>query len=156
MPRSATGATEVAATGGFTLVELLVVLVIAGIVTGLVALRLGSIGSDDPERLVRNLELRLEAMCDRALLTGNLRGMHIDRDGYSFWQREGGRWIEADAPTPLTWPAGLNVDLEIDGLAAVGSDTDLPQVLCSGLEPASAFRLRLSRGERRAELVWPQ
>lgn len=157
MPRSVIGATEFAALrGGFTLVELLVVLVIAAIVTGLVRLQLGAIGADEPERLVRQLEARLEAMCDSALLTGNARGLRLDRDGYDFWRRDSGRWLRAEQPAAFDWPEALSVRIEIDGLDAASSAPEQPQILCTGLEPATPFRLQLRRGERQAELVWPR
>lgn len=163
MPRSAAGAIDPirlpGSRAGFTLVELLVVVVIAGIVAGLVMLRLPAIGNDDPERLLQRLDAELESICDRALLTGNARGLRFHEQGYDFWRREAGRWLPAERPPAREWPRRTIVDLDIDGLGAspagVRGDAELPQILCTGIEPATPFRLRLTLGEDRSELVWP-
>lgn len=167
MPRSAAGATDpvrlpvrvAGVRGGFTLVEMLVVLVIASIVAALVLLRLPEIGNDDPERLLARLDAELESSCDRALLTGNARGLRFHDRGYDFWRREAGRWLPAEQPPAREWPPRVVVDLDIEGLGSAPGRTrstaELPQILCTGIEPATPFRLRLTRGEDRSELVWP-
>ncbi len=170
MPKSATGATEAAqlrAAGpaGFTLVELLVVLVIAGITAGLVLLRLPTIGGDRPERLLERLEVELETICDQALLSGNARGLRFHDDGYDFWLRAAGQWQSTDRPRARDWPERTTIELDIEGLGTIDSrgSAARPQVICTGIEPPTPFRLRLTRsGSRsgngssnRAQLVWP-
>lgn len=160
MPRLAAGATESGRArtlpAGFTLVELLVVMLIAGIVTSLVLLRLPAIGSETPERLLQRLDAELESMCDRALLTGNARGLRFHDRGYDFWQHAAGRWQAAPPPRAREWPVRTVVDLEIEGLRHDARGTAArPQVICTGIEPPTSFRLRLARDDARAELVWP-
>jgi len=163
MPKSAIGAIESARLrrrrAGFTLIEMLVVLVIAGIAAGLVLLRLPTIGSDRPERLLERLDVELESMCDQALLTGNARGLRFHDGGYDFWRREAGQWQPADRPLARAWPERTVVDLDIEGLGDLDarrrSNAAQPQVICTGIEPPTPFRLRLARADERAELVWP-
>ena len=105
MPRSATGWTD-PAHRGYTLIELLVVLVIAGVLAGVAILRLGDAGPE--QRLaeqVGQLEARLDALCDRALLTGRPHGVRATADGYDFWVLQRQQWTalpEHERPAPAT------------------------------------------------------
>ena len=158
MPTLATGPTEAIRGRGFTLVEILVVVIIAGVLTGLVLLRLPSTGVDPADELAR-LEAALTSMCDQALLTGNLRGARLTPDGYDFWRREAvgptARWRPAERPRSRNWPDGMTARIEIARIRTAGAAEGAPQILCSGLEPPTPLRLELLAGDRRAELNWP-
>ena len=94
---------------GYTLVELLVVLVVLGIMLGLVSL---SAAPDPRARLNRDAE-RLEALFALAAEEAQLRGRPIawraDENGYAFWMRDGTQWnvMDRDAQfKPRAWDAG--------------------------------------------------
>jgi len=161
MPKSATGANERAGggrVGGFTLIELLVVLVIAAVLGGFVLLR---VGDDDPvsraERHLQQLRARLDLACDRALISGNPRGLRLDREGYSFLRLAQGRWQPAggDDPAGAGWPEGLELVADVAGHSGVFNRGRAPQVVCTGVEPGTPFRISLGRGAERRELEWP-
>jgi len=158
MPILATGPTEFRRTRGFTLVELLVVVVIAGVLTGLVLLRLPST-STDPARELERLDAALDFMCDEALLTGNIRGARLTPDGYDFWMRERigetARWRPSPRPRSRVWPDGMRPRIEIARLNASTVPDEAPQVLCSGLEPPTPLRVELRTDGELAELDWP-
>lgn len=159
MPRSATGWTEPAG-GGYTLIELLVVLVIAGVLAGVVLLRLGESGPE--QRLadqVDQLEVRLDALCDRALLTGRPHGVRASGEGYDFWVRRRQQWValpETERPRPAHWPADLRARLIIDGQAVSPTTAERPQLVCSALEPFLPFEWELSIEGRDARVVRPR
>ena len=91
-PRSGTQA-------GYTLVELLIVLVVIGIMLGLVSL---SIAPDTNAKLRRDAE-RLEELfalaAEEAQLTSRPLAWRGDENGYAFYRRDRDRWI------PLTGDA---------------------------------------------------
>ncbi len=95
---------------GFTLLELMVVLVIIGICTAGIGLGLGSLL--DPARQLRQeaerLAQRLQVARDEARIDGNTVRWQADADGYHFSRREGSRWVEVqrdDLLRPQKWQA---------------------------------------------------
>lgn len=137
---------------GFTLLELLVVMVLIGIVAGLASLSIG----DGAERKLRSEAERLATTLalarDELLITGESdRALGLRRDGYSFLElvilddntREW-RPLEDRQLGPRQFEAGLiELQLELDG-----ARTPLPQT--SGWEP----HIRLSNtGEMTPALI---
>ncbi len=100
---------------GFTLLELMVVLVIIGICTAGIGLGLGSLL--DPARQLRQeaerLAQRLQVARDEARIDGRTLRWQADADGYRFSRREGSRWVTVerdDLLRPQPWqPAGIVV-----------------------------------------------
>ncbi len=84
-------------TAGFTLVELLVVLMVIGLAAGLVYAKLES----DPRRVLDNEARRLAAAMEHAASLAQWRnqvlGISAGGAGYRFWRREssveGDRWV---------------------------------------------------------------
>nr|WP_229301021.1 type II secretion system minor pseudopilin GspH [Stenotrophomonas maltophilia] len=95
---------------GFTLLELMVVLVIIGICTAGIGLGLGSLL--DPARQLRQeaerLAQRLQVARDEARIDGRPLRWQSDAKGYRFSRREGGRWVTVerdDLLRPQQWQA---------------------------------------------------
>lgn len=93
---------------GFTLLELMVVLVIIGICTA--GIGLGSLL--DPARQLRQegerLAQRLQVARDEARIDGRPLRWQADADGYRFSRREGSRWVTVerdDLLRPQKWQA---------------------------------------------------
>lgn len=80
-------------TQGFTLIEILVVLVIISIVTAVAVLSLGTLAGDSAAR--RSAE-RLAALTDlasqQAVMRSEQYGLRISPHGYEFLLYDGGRW----------------------------------------------------------------
>lgn len=98
---------------GFTLVELLVVLVIVGIAGGGIALALDRVRADDSEREVEHLRRALEGAAYRAELRGRALAVDFLPDGYRFseLQPDGG-WRPLEAPpelAPRAFTSGLRL-----------------------------------------------
>lgn len=145
---------------GLTLVELLVVVLIGAILTAVAMLRFQSFSgasavADEAQRLL----VRLDQACDRAVLTGNPRGLEFQIDGYAFRVLEAGRWREASAeqaPPPRSWPAGMRARVWVDGAAPVtGRGTGMPQIVCTGVEAPVPFRLELTDSNSSSTVEWP-
>lgn len=102
---------------GFTLIELMVVMVIVGVIAGTVSLGLEVLNQRDGERQIARLRLVLEASADRANLRGQPVVMELLEDGYRFAEYDvDGKWhalekpplfVEKRLPEGYRW-AGLN------------------------------------------------
>jgi len=166
MPISATGIstsnrTARATTAGFTLVELLVVIVIIGVVIAGALLSLGSTGRDSQLEQERD---RLAALIDytreRAALQTLEYGLRCDSGGYRFvyYDARAAAWREDpldDILRARTLPAGLALALSIEDRAIVlparadpkaKAPLDLtPQVMLYSSGELTSFKLRLAR-----------
>lgn len=162
MPRSATGRTDSSArgrrrpaAGGYTLIEVLVVLVIASVLAGVAILRIGNDSASarlDTE--ADRLEIRLDALCERALLTGRPHGVRRTASGYDFWRLADGDWRslpQGDRPDGHRWPDGLRAELTLRGTRVAPTTGNRPQLICTALEPfpPHEWTLRLEGDQQR-------
>jgi type II secretion system protein H len=119
-----------AASRGFTLLELLVVLVILGVAAGLVVLQLGGDESATAEREARRLAGALEHAAAAAQWRSEVLGVSADGDGYRFWRRgDDDRWLALTGDDVLAahrLPPGMRVGSVAYAGAPVPSDAILP------------------------------
>ena len=140
---------------GFTLVELMVVLVVIGIVSA--AVLLSTRGADPGRVLAREsdrLALCLERAVDAAVAGPRHFGLRLNAQGYGFLVYRAGAWqVPADPPCPdHAWPAGLRWHAAVEGraLPKTRPGTVLPQIYLLGSGEVSAFRIELEQaGARR-------
>jgi general secretion pathway protein H len=102
---------------GFTLIEILVVVVIIGIVSAIVVLGLGNLGDDrDLQNEARRMAALIETALDEATLQGRDFGLELMQSGY--------RFVEFD---PLTeqWSEVIGDDLMRPRALAQGTEFDL-------------------------------
>lgn len=134
--------------------ELLVVLVIIGIVTGGALLSFGLLGQD--RRLTEEAD-RLAALlglaADRAELEVRDYGLRLRADGYEFmvWDTRARTWqpILDDALRPRRWPKGIGAELDLDGRRVVlprrSEPGDPPQLGADARGEFTSFEIRLRR-----------
>jgi general secretion pathway protein H len=103
---SATGTSRIEAAraraAGFTLLEILVVVVIIGVVVTFAVLAIGSRGLDDRLDLeARRLQELIALAADEAVLQGVELGFIQTADGYAFVALRDGKWSVPDEGGPL-------------------------------------------------------
>ena len=80
---------------GFTLVEILIVLVIIGITVGLISV---NFMPDDKKILMdeaRKLSLLIEQAHDESIVSGREIALSLDSDKYQFWRKDdNGKWVQ--------------------------------------------------------------
>jgi len=146
------------AAGGFTLIEMMVVLVIIGLMVAGAVLALGSLGRD---RSLEDLSERLEALIsyarERAELQTREFGMRMTPEGYEFLVLDVGlqktEWRAADEDEALrrrAFPPGIKPELYVDGRKVVlqasrEGTTPVPQIMLLSSGDVSSFELRLAR-----------
>ncbi len=138
--------------GGFTLLELLVVIALIGIILTFATLTLG--GDRRAERLEQEAErfrqlTRLAA--EQAVLRGEEWGVALDEQGYRYLYLgdDGWRPVADPAFRPRRWPEGIEARLLLDGQPAVlagGQDGDgaqAPELLLLSSGELTRFELVL-------------
>lgn len=140
---------------GFTLLELLVVLVILSVMAATAVLSLGVLGRDDElQREASRLSALLGLAGEEALLNGQDLGLYVEPDGYRFmaFSPESGQWVELSNATfrPRRLPAGLGLSLSVEERpiqlqALAGDAPEQPQVGLYSSGEMTPFSLMLSR-----------
>lgn len=138
--------------GGFTLIEITVVLVIIGILAGFAVLSLGNRSQDSRfETEARRLEKLIELAVEEAETQGIEIGLRFENKSYEFLTPSPeGTWAPLEAKGSLRQrelPEPFYVELTIEGRAvknADKSDEELkPQIVLWSSGEATAFLLEL-------------
>ena len=105
---------------GFTLIEVLVVLVIVGVVTATLMLAAGGSGARELENAAQRSRGLIALACERAVLTGRDLGFAPTRTGlrFGYFQAEGWRPLGDEGNDELRarpWGAGVEVQAQREG-----------------------------------------
>jgi general secretion pathway protein H len=151
---------------GFTLVEILVVVVIMAIVISLAVLSIGVTGRDSQlDEESRRIEGLLGLLHERALLEGRDFGLRIEPSAYEFvaYEATRDRWLRMDQDHEFRHrelPKGVNFVLQLDSQTVVLKPVDQdmksdqvpqnPQVAIAASGEGTPFRLTLERAATHA------
>lgn len=130
--------------GGFTLIEILVVLVIFGITAGFALLAFGDFGEKRRiEQSAFQFKNYLEVVQQRAIMEGSTLGVGLGQADYSaFRLQKNTRWVplsNLNALRPQHFPKGT-----LFRLAVIGKEMPFPQIIVQSSGDMSAFELILS------------
>ncbi|MEP7096981.1 MAG: type II secretion system minor pseudopilin GspH [Dokdonella sp.] len=137
---------------GFTLLEVLVVVVITAILVAALTLSVGATG----ERQLANASERFQALlahaCNQAELSGREIGVTISADGYTFMRLDGDHWrtLPGDGELrPRRWLTGMRIELTREGrpVALATAQQDAPQLVCFSSGEATPFGLVAKLGD---------
>ena len=137
-----------ATAAGFTLLELLVVILIIGIALSLVVIRIGGDQIEDElEREGLRLQRLIVLASEEAVLQSQELGLQFQSDGYQFLVYQGDGWlpIAGDAIfRQREMPPGVELELELEGRSVIldGSE-DKPQIMILSSGELSPFKLDL-------------
>ena len=150
-----------ASSGGFTLVEVLVLLLIVSIIFGLTVARLPISSGDDAITELRRFERLFSMARDEARLGAKEYGLSSYENSYGFsvYDDQKAAWVEAKRPLQRrTLPTSLSTKIEL-GIVERGYRTnanDFPPVLILSSGEVTPFLFRLvsaSSGQESTLLV---
>ncbi len=152
---------------GFTLVEILVVVVIVAIMVSLAVLSIGVTGRDSQlDEESRRIEGLVGLLHERALFEGRDFGLRIEPSAYEFvvYEPRRERWMPLDQEHEFrrrNLPKGLSFQLELDSQIVVIKDLDRavasdkarpgPQLAIAASGEGTPFRLTLLRDGTQAK-----
>ena len=120
-----------AVAGGFTLIEILVVVVVIGIALSVV---IGSFTSTDREQAFQGyaerLSLKIEMARDKALQRNREWGMYVDEEGVRFseFDESSGEWVEQSQRPYNAEPFGSTLEFKtkVEAFAGLPTNDDEP------------------------------
>ena len=132
---------------GFTLLELMIVIVMVGVLLGMVSFA----GGGSPARQVRQ---EAEAMVqvihqlrERAVFEGQEYGLRLSTDGHRVMRKEAHGWEPVGELTD--WPLSVRLRLQLDGYwVELDADQGPPQLLMFSNDETSVFTLIFESSNR--------
>ncbi|HEJ1606245.1 type II secretion system minor pseudopilin GspH [Pseudomonas aeruginosa] len=141
------GLTQRAGQRGFTLLEVLVVILLIGLLAGLVGVTQVDGSGQQARRETERLRSLVGLLRQDAMLSQRDYGLRIDQQGYSVQVLDlDGEWRLAPGYRPQTLPDSLRLDLQIgENGATLGRarQNRAPQLLVLSNDEVTPFTLRL-------------
>jgi general secretion pathway protein H len=132
---------------GFTLLELLAVIVIIGIVISFASLSIGQNSSRIAQEEAQRLQALIKLSSDEAVLQGREFSLEFDRQRYRFLELLEGDWLPVKEDPLLrerALPEALEVQLSLEGVDTNFEDkTNLPRIFILSSGEITAFEMRL-------------
>ena len=128
---------------GFTLLELMVVIVLIGILAGMVRFATGPSPSREARQQARDFVAVVQQLRERAVLDGQEYGVRVEPGGYQALRLEVQGWTAVSVLHRL--PEGLTLGLELDGqVLSFDAVQGSPQLLMLSSDEISPFRLLIN------------
>ena len=150
---------------GFTLIEILVVLVIIGVVLGFATLTVNPTGPGERlDTTSQQLVARARAAADEAILSGHTIGLQLGRHDYRFIQLTERGWQPIDTTDSPLRQRRLDDDIRIDRINGQGyndghndqaNGLTLPASPIAGRQPGETPESDRERSDDEAELAVP-
>ena len=137
------------ASRGFTLIEVLVVILIIGIIINFVTLSLGGRSPTDSLKTeARRFTSLIELAAEEALLQSELIGIVVEEDNYPFLVREGESWAASEETVfrRRNLPEGIHFELITEQKAAreAKGDTPTPDIVLLSSGELTPFEIKVT------------
>lgn len=143
---------------GFSLVEMMVVVVIVGLMTSAVVLTLPASNSDLDQRAART-EKALAALSRRSVMTGQILGVIFLAEGFETVRLSDNGWVAENAilkPEVQSWPSVWLLELAVNNVDIDFSEpTTNPHIWFLPTGEYPSFKLMLSAGTEKASVTAP-
>ncbi|MHC8303829.1 type II secretion system minor pseudopilin GspH [Pseudomonas sp. PB3P13] len=131
---------------GFTLLELMIVIVLIGVLLGMVSFATGPNPARQARQEAEGIAGMIQQLRERAVLEGQEYGLRLSVDGYRAMALEGEGWQPLAALN--RWPENLRPQLEVDSqFVDLGVDDGPPQLLMLSSDETSAFSLTFASAD---------
>lgn len=125
---------------GFTLLELMIVIVLIGVLLGMASFAAGPNPARDARQAAHGMAGVIQQLRERAVLEGAEYGVRLSDGGYRGMRLGAQGW--QPLATLYAWPQNTRLRLEQDGHpVSLGADAGAPQLLMLSSDEASAFSL---------------
>ena len=145
---------------GFTLIEMMVVIVIIGLMTSFVVINLPG-GASTVQEDADRVAARFTYAAREAVLSGETIGVQLTRIGYKFMNRRRGSWRDMElipGDIDIVWPEDLEVSLRLRGERQVlprtkaAADGQAPFLYFTPTGESVRFELALNKLGRSASI----
>lgn len=133
---------------GFTLVEILAVLVIIGLISGIVAFNLPS-PKTATQTQAETLTRQLNALSQNGLISGEIQAFGVSEKGYSLYRYDGERFTSV---ATMDWTENVKIALRRNDTKTKVPEEISPQILFEPTQISTPFILDLSGPRARFEL----
>jgi len=132
---------------GFTLLELMIVIVLIGVLLGMVSFATGSNPARQARQEAHGIVGVIQQMRERAVLDGQEFGLRLSVEGYRVMRLDVQGWEPMAAF--YRWPENVRLRLEQDGHpVTLGGDDGPPQVLMFSNDETSVFTLTFGNDKK--------
>ena len=125
---------------GFTLIELMVVMVLIGVLVSMVHISLGDNRARDAQQEARAMLALMQGLREKAVLDGQEYGLRLEPEAYQQMRLQGATWQAVEAPVKL--PAGVLLTLVLEGrVHSLAAGEQIPQLLWLSSDENTPFAL---------------
>lgn len=136
------------AAAGFTLIELMVVIVLIGVLVSMVHISLGDNRARHARQEAGVLLGLMHGLREKAVLEGQEYGLRLESGAYRVVRFAGGQWQAAEARVSL--PEGLELALTLEGQEQpLTAASDSPQLVWLSSDENTVFSLHIDSPPRR-------
>lgn len=151
------GVMECGATRGFSLLELMVVILIIGLIYGVATVSLSTVGSDPLEEEVKRLRYSMQVGQTEAIIRSQPIAIGFTAKGYSFYKLEEKTWEALETERLLaayTLPNDMDAELFLDNISVVlpEESPEKPQVYLLPTGESSPFMYQIDKGGERQRI----